>query len=59
VLLVPTQAKDPSQRASAAQLLAHPWVQGQASSAPISGDVLDNMKRYTSTNELKKAALQV
>ncbi len=51
--------KDPNKRATAAQVLAHPWLAGAASSDPIGSDVLDNMKKFTQTNLLKKAAMQV
>jgi hypothetical protein len=53
------QVKDPAKRATLAQVLAHPWMAGAASSDPMGSAVLNNMKKFMQTNLLKKAAMQV
>lgn len=57
---LPLQVKDPRKRATAQEILAHPWlVHGGASDSPMAVEVLNRMKCFKQTNRLKQAALQV
>lgn len=53
--------RDPALRASAAEVLSHPWVRpnGIASSAALEPEVLTRLRRFAAMNKLKKVALQV
>jgi hypothetical protein len=53
------QVKDPARRATAAEILSHPWLAGAASSEPLRTDVLRCMRSFATANVLKKRALQV
>jgi hypothetical protein len=54
------QVKDPRKRATAQEILAHPWlVHGSANDSPMAVEVLNRMKCFKQTNQLKQAALQV
>jgi hypothetical protein len=57
----PPQVKDPARRASAHEVLSHPWLRGGASNVqlPLRFEVLETMKQYAGTNKLQKAAMKV
>ncbi|THF96941.1 hypothetical protein TEA_024166 [Camellia sinensis var. sinensis] len=52
---------DPKERASATEVLNHPWMRedGDASDKPIDVAVLTRMKQFRAMNKLKKVALKV
>merc|ERR1719487_1507833 len=49
---------DPTTRLTAAQVMAHVWCSGNASSAPLA-DAHKSLKRYNAARKLKKAALGI
>ena len=53
--------RDPTRRATAAQVLEHEWVRldGVASSSPMEIEVLTRMRKFSTMNRLKKEALRV
>lgn len=53
--------RDPQKRASAAQILQHPWVRedGTASDQPMQFEVLVRLQGFSNMNKLKKEAVKI
>ncbi|KAL3694786.1 hypothetical protein R1sor_008437 [Riccia sorocarpa] len=51
--------QNPKERLTAAEVLSHPWVAGEAPDKPLDNAVLSRLKQFTAMNKLKKLALKV
>lgn len=51
--------KDPHKRYTIDQALAHPWVAGGATDAPISRSIVKSMQNFNRRNKFKKNALKL
>mmetsp|Transcript_30567 Transcript_30567/g.97574 ORF Transcript_30567/g.97574 Transcript_30567/m.97574 type:complete len:549 (+) Transcript_30567:129-1775(+) len=53
--------QDPTKRASAADMLVHPWVKedGNAPDVPLDNAVLSRLQQFAAMNKIKKMALKV
>ena len=51
--------KDPHKRYTIEQALAHPWVAGGATDAPISRSIVKSMQNFNRRNKFKKNALKL
>lgn len=51
--------KDPAKRYTIEQALEHPWVTGEAGTAPISKSIIKSMQNFNRKNKFKKDALKL